>query len=555
MVRFASVMILSGMLAVTVTEAAGQASQIYTREAIEAQRPERLGTPTDQDATIAVPEAPQTPVPEGGPQFQLNGLAMEGSSVYDAARLDALMADLIGKPIDFAGLRAVTDRIERLYRTDGYLAVRAVIPAQRIADGVVRVVIVEGKVSALELRGDLGRSEPEVRRLLEKLVGQQPLQVSFAERQLLLARDLPGISLLAALRPKPSDVPGELVLLVEGALTPLDGFVSLSNFASEFAGPYVFTAGGGVNSVLFAGDRLEAIALTALDVGEELLGQIAYEAPLGIDGMRFRIEGSNAVSETGAELTPLDIDYRSQTLRASIGYDVIRSRSRTATIGGGLEAIHQESNSLIPAIEIDEDLRVLFGEARLIENNVLGGRLDASTELRFGLDILGANSEGDPNLTGPIDTDPQFVSAQFDFDYLRPLPAGFAMRARVQSQVSSGDLPTYERFSLGNYTIGRGFDPGALAGDHGVGLSLTLSYALDLPQVPFVASPEAFGFFDTGRVWLDGENRGLSSVGLGARWQMFEQIDAEVFVAVPVDDSDVIDSDDVSGLFRVTTFF
>lgn len=554
MARTAWLVVLSGALALTATGAAGQASQIYTREVIEAQRPER-GPSVDDGAALSVPDQPRDQVAAGGPQFQLNGLAIEGSSVYGLAELDALVADLIGKPIDFAGLRAVTDRIEQLYRADGYLAVRAVIPAQRIQGGTVRVVIVEGSVSELVLRGELGRAEAEVRRLLEPLVGAKPLNSADAERALLLARDVPGVSLLAALRPKPSDTPGELVLLVEAALTPLDGFVSFSNFASEFAGPYIFTAGGGANSVVFSGDRLELVALTALDKGEQLLGQLAYEVPLGVDGLRFRIQGSNVVSETGSILQPLDIDYRSQVLRATIGYDVIRSRARTVTVAAGFEAIHQESNAAVRAIEIDEDLRVPFFSARIIENDFFGARLDAGTELRFGIDAFGANEEGDPNLTGLGDTDPQFVSAAFDVDYRRALPAGFSLQSRVLGQVSTGDLPTYERFSLGNYTIGRGYEPGALAGDHGVGLSLTLSYGFDIPELSWVTTPEAFGFFDIGRVWNDGEGDGLSSVGLGARWQMFDQVDAEVFVAVPVQSADIVDDDDVSGLFRVTTFF
>ncbi|MEM9145365.1 MAG: ShlB/FhaC/HecB family hemolysin secretion/activation protein [Pseudomonadota bacterium] len=554
MARQLSGAFLCGVLALVAGDAVGQASSIYTREVIEAQRPDRFGQQA-ADPGLAVPEAPLPDVATGGPQFQLNTLAIEGSSVYDAARLEALVADLVGKPIDFAGLKGATDRIERLYRDDGYLAVRAVIPAQRIEGGIVRVVIVEGTVAELQLRGELGRAEPQVRALLEPLVGAKPLRITDAERQLLLARDVPGISLLAALRPKPSDIPGQLVLLVEGALTPLDGFVSLSNFASDFAGPYVFTAGGGANSVAFSGDRLELVALTALDIGEQLLGQLTYQVPLAVDGLRLRVEGSNTVSETGDILEPLDIDYRSQVLRAGLEYDVIRSRARTVTVGGGFEAIHQESNAAISAIAIDEDLRVLYGQARLIEADLFGGRFDGSTELRFGVDAFGANEEGDPNLTGLGDTDPQFFSAAFDLNYIRPLPAGFSVQGRVLAQVSSGDLPTYERFSLGNYTIGRGYEPGALAGDNGIAGSLTLSYGLDLPQLPWVTTPEVFGFLDVGQVWNDGEGDGLSSLGFGARWQMFEQLDAEVFVAVPVDSSDIVEDDDVGGLFRVTTFF
>ena len=535
---------------------AAQTPQAFPREVLEPQVPRPPRPEAQPGLQVTPPPVPGAPA-AGGPSFVLEGLDIEGSSVYDPATLEALVADRIGQPVDFAGLRAITDRIEALYRDDGYLAVRAVIPAQRIAGGRGRVEIIEAAVREVVIQGELGRAEAEVRRILSRLVDLKPLRSADTERQLLLARDLPGVSLLAALRPREGEAPGELVLLVEGALTPVEGFVSFSNFASDFAGPFVATLGGSVNSLAFSGDRLQLVGLAALDPGEELLGQFTYDVPLVIDGLRLRVSASNSVSETGAELEPLDIDYRSEIIRAGLEYQLIRSRARSVSVGGGLEYVHQESNALIEAIAVDEDLRVLFLGADIVESDVFGGTLDAGVEMRHGLDALGANERGDPNLTGVGDTDPQFVSAGFDVFYGRALPAGFSLQSQVTAQVSSGELPTFERFSLGNYTLGRGFDPGAVSGDHGVAGGLTLNYALDLAELSFVTAPSLFAFAEGGRVWNDGaaDSLGLASVGAGARWQLFERVDVEAFVAVPVESSDGVDEDDVQGLFRVTTFF
>lgn len=547
---------LASAVAAVPAAAIAQTPQPFPREILEPQVPEQPRPEVQEGLAVTPPPAPEAP-PPGGPTFVLEGLDIRGSSVYDAATLEALVADRIGEPVDFAGLRSITDRIEALYREDGFLAVRAVIPAQRIAEGRVRVEIIEAAIRDVVIRGELGRAEPEVRRILAELVDRKPLRSADTERQLLLARDLPGVSLLAALRPREGEAPGELVLLVEGALTPVEGFVSFSNFASEFAGPFVATLGGSVNSLAFSGDRLQAVGLAALDPGEELLGQLTYDVPLVLDGLRLRVSASNSVSETGGELEPLDIDYRSEIIRAGLEYQLIRSRARTVSVGGGLEYVHQESNALIEAIAVDEDLRVLFFEAGVVESDVVGGTLDAGVEVRHGLDALGANERGDDNLTGIGDTNPQFVAAGFDLFYGRALPAGFSLQSQVAAQVSSGSLPTFERFSLGNYTIGRGFDPGSVTGDHGVAASVTLSYAFDIPEIPNVSGTEVFSFVDTGRVFSEGidSSAGLTSWGLGARWQLFEQVSAEVFVAVPVQASDIVADDNPSGLFRVTTFF
>ncbi len=533
-----------------------QTPQAFPREVLEPQVPQQPRPQVQEGLQVTPPPVAEAPA-AGGPTFTLEGLDVQGSTVYGAADFDALVADSIGQPVDFAGLRTITDRIEALYRDDGFLAVRAVVPAQRIAGGRVRIEVIEASVREVVIQGELGRAEPEVRRILSQLIDRKPLSSVDTERQLLLARDLPGVSLLAALRPRGNEAPGELVLLVEGALTAVDGFLSFSNFASDFAGPFVATLGGSVNSLAFSGDRLQLVGLAALDPGEELLGQLIYDVPLVVDGLRLRVSASNSISESGAELEPLDIDYRSEIIRAGLEYQLIRSRARTVSVGGGLEYVHQESNALIEAIEVDEDLRVLFFEAGLVESDVFGGTLDAGVEVRHGLNVLGANERGDDNLTGVGDTNPQFVSAGFDFLYGRALPAGFSLQSELSAQVSSGSLPTFERFSLGNYTIGRGFDPGSLTGDHGVAASVTISYALDLPEIPNVSGTELFSFVDTGRVFSEGlsGSAGLTSWGAGARWQLFEQVSAEVFLAVPVQASDIVQDDNPSGLFRVTAFF
>ncbi|MGF1445042.1 MAG: ShlB/FhaC/HecB family hemolysin secretion/activation protein [Pikeienuella sp.] len=486
----------------------------------------------------------------------LQGVAFVGATAYDEARLRELIADKLGRPVDFGGLREITDRIEALYRADGFLAVRAVIPAQRIQSGVVQIRIIEAQIADVVVRGDLGRAEPEVRALLEPLIGQRPLSAAAAERALLLARDLPGVNLLAALRARQGETPGELVLLVEGTLAAVDGFASVSNLASEFSGPTAFTAGAAVNSAFLSGDRLEAVGLTSLDIGEQVLGQFSYDFPTGIAGLRGVVEGSITYSETGGPLSELDLTYRSQIVRVGGEYTIIRSRARTVTAEGGLEVIHQTSDALFDPIEIDEDLRVFYAGGRVIEADLAGGLLDARLGLRVGVEALGASSEGDPGLTRGPQTDPSFVSAQFNADYRRALPLGLVLTGRASGQASTGNLPSLETFSLGNYTIGRGFDPGSLTGDHGLAASLELAYPLAILEIAPIAAPEAFGFVDTGRVWNDGGvDAGLTSLGAGARWQVFDRVSAEVFVAVPVQSSDLVQDDDIRGLFRLTTFF
>jgi hemolysin activation/secretion protein len=77
----------------------------------------------------------------------------------------------------------------------------------------------------------------------------------------------------------------------------------------------------------------------------------------------------------------------------------------------------------------------------------------------------------------------------------RPLPdIAFSLSPRVQ--LSDDALFAYEEFSAGNYTAGRGYDPGALVGDSGFGFQSELRYGSGNPQARDGFAFQPYAFFD-----------------------------------------------------------
>lgn len=541
-----------GLLLILTAEAAAQTTTVFPREVVRPEVPD-FDRP-EAGPALAVPVEEEAPV-ASGPSFVLDGVRFTGASVYDEAELQAVAAPWIGQPAQFSDLRALADAVEARYRQDGYLATRAIIAAQEIEGGVLDIRIVEGVIEAIALRGELGRAEPKVRDLLAPLVGLKPLRWTEAERRLLLARDLPGVSLLASLRAAGTGTEGGLVLVVDAGHDPWDAFLSASNYSAETAGEWIVTGGAAANSLLLPGDRLEGIGLVTPELGEQELALVTYEAPLFTDGLTFELSASATFSEPGGVLEPLDISYEAWTARAMAEYALLRTREWSAWVSAGLDATWQDSGSDVgPGLDIDEELRVAFLGGRLVTREILGGVTDARIELRAGLDALGASEKGDAELS-PAGSDPQFQSARANVRYDRLLTPDLSLTGKVAGQIGSEDLPSLELFSLGNYTIGRGFDPGAATGDSGVAGSLELGHRIDLPFEERVSEPEIFGFVEGGHVWRSGEEDGLASVGLGARARLFDQVDVEATVAVPLADPEFSDDDDVRLLFRALSLF
>ncbi len=94
----------------------------------------------------------------------------------------------------------IRDRAARIIFDNGVLA-RVEIPEQRIAGGALVLEVIEAQVVNVRVRGDVGPAQAAVERYAEKLRGMKPFDMAKAQRYLLLASDVPGLRVRAAVRP------------------------------------------------------------------------------------------------------------------------------------------------------------------------------------------------------------------------------------------------------------------------------------------------------------------------------------------------------------------
>ena len=82
---------------------------------------------------------------------------------------------------------------------------------------------------------------------------------------------------------------------------------------------------------------------------------------------------------------------------------------------------------------------------------------------------------------------------------------------------------TYEEFSGGNFTVGRGYDPGSITDDSGVGVTAEVRVGTIVPSRRNSFAIQPFAFFDAAWVWNEDSGfaglnpQKLSSFGGGAR--------------------------------------
>src|SRR5450432_431676 len=126
------------------------------------------------------------------PLFLLRGISLTGAHAIPRDRIMKAYQPYLGKKVSQADLAAIAATVSDLYRTAGFHLSRAIVPPQDIADGRVRLRVIEGSITEVVLTGD-GAGQFGIRQMLDPVVAETPSQLPTLERQLLLINGRPGV--------------------------------------------------------------------------------------------------------------------------------------------------------------------------------------------------------------------------------------------------------------------------------------------------------------------------------------------------------------------------
>lgn len=480
-----------------------------------------------------------------------------------APELQALLADVATPPEgeqSIAVVCSIRDRANELLGAAGYIAL-AQIPAQEVRGGTLRLQIVTAKIVEVRLIGDLGPFRGEIERRVQLLRGLDPLNRRDAERILLLTGDIPGVDVALALSPagtKPGEVIGTLTVDTRRLLV----LANVQNFGSPQLGPWVASIRSEAYGLTGLADRTYFSYSNSIDWDEIRVAQAGHDFALNDNGLRFQAAGSVAFSRP--DIRDLDLRSRSAIISAELNQLLVRSVPAQLRAGLGLEVLNQRTRIFQNDIAVPftrDKLRVLYGrlngQLNLSGPDGSSASLTGYAEVRKGTGLFGASRRGevaDQYSPSRFDGNPKATVIRgeviADFRARRLVSLGIS----AFGQWANDPLLNLEEFSLGNYTYGRGYDPGSNGGDRAV--AFRVEPRLRLPLKTRVGV-ELTGFYDWVRLYnLDPgsteDNRLLRSVGGGMRVTVpgFAAIDA--FYAKPLDRSLSSDTRRPKGRFMVS---
>ena len=440
----------------------------------------------------------------------------------------------------------IRDQANAALRRARYVAT-VQIPSQRLDGGPLRLEVVTAHIVETRVRGDAGPYEKLIEQRIKTLQSLDPLNEADAERLLLLADDVPGLDVRLALQPA-GRAPGEVIgeLTVDYRRFSVIG--NLQNYNSRQLGRRTAYARAEAYGLTGLGDLTYLAGSTTWDFDEQKIVQLGHEMLLDQTGTALALRATFADSRP--DLPTLDLRTKSWILNAEVTQPLLRSLYDNFYAGIGFERLDQRTklgggpggSAPLNLDRISTVYTRFAGASRRLrfdgtEATAFGGFV----EFRKGLDVFNATKTGVITKAGYApsrfegDAKAWVIRGQFDAKFgWGPI---FELGGQVRGQWTNQPLLNYDEFSIGNLTVGRGYDPGANTGDKAYSTSVELR--ANLPTGRKVAT-QLYGFYDGIRLWnLDAntteKDRRLESVGGGVRFTLPGAARLDLTYAHPLD--------------------
>lgn len=511
------------------------------------------GNPLDQ---LPLP-TPQAPLPRTQVEVQQpNGASgrlgqvvtptrfdIEGVAALPFADVAALFAPLAGQSVQVARLVQAAQQASELYKKHGHPLAFVYVPEQSFAEGVVRVVAVEGYIANVRIEGDAGPSEERLRAMAAALQAERPLRQATFERVSQLLARLPGLTVRATAA-LPASTDGATTLVLQVKRQAYD--VSLGADLRQPSPRAVLT--GVLNDPFMAGGQLNALTLLGNPKQEALLST-SYTQLVGADGTAVKASYTHYRGYPDENMERgVRIERRNTNQRAelSASHPLLLSAQRSLTLSGGFYAVNNLDAYHVPltGTRLDDDTRVraLFAQLAYVGATATRSR-SANLMLAQGIRGLGALAQQRSNVQGAAGINPaklDFTRLSVDLSQRNRFANQWGAALSLGAQHSPHSLAASERISFGNQRFGRGYSAGDAAGDSGWGVGAELNRLFKFEAGNWLKQFEPYVLLEAAQVSMKKglpAPRRLRSVALGARLSDGKHYHLDLAVAKPTGDA------------------
>jgi hemolysin activation/secretion protein len=166
-----------------------------------------------------------------GPRFTVENYQIDGNSILSPATMAMILTNIdgaYGTNVSLDGIRAVASALQSAYRARGFVTVDVALPPQKLTNATVKIQVIEGRLMAIDVKGNYYYSSDNVMRALPSLHTNMLLNGRIFEAELDRANANQNRQISPVIEPGPDPGTSELVLNVQDRL-PLHAKVDLDN--------------------------------------------------------------------------------------------------------------------------------------------------------------------------------------------------------------------------------------------------------------------------------------------------------------------------------------
>lgn len=472
-------------------------------------------------------------------QFKLNEVHIENNTVIETSELMKLVDYRIGKMVTINDLISSANDMTDYYQARGYLSTIAYLPPQKVQNGVVTIVILEGKYGKVDLTGNKWAK----RNFLDKTYLKDN---NIEEGKVLnvndLRRALQTVNATTYLKGnveladnEESEEFSDITLNVKDRF-PIDIDLRYDNQGRDLIGSQRGVIYAGMYNLTGRGDQLLGTAtLSSRAVGAGGF----YSIPIAKNETKLNLGYSYSHVKLGKEFKNLDITGSSNDY--FIGVSRRLAKGDDYRLYGDLTFDMRDSKTNIGLLDYSEKYKTRALKATLTDvKDDFYGKWLFNGGVGVGIPLFDATD----NMKNRAFASNNFVKLTANVARMQILPKNSLGIFQLNGQYSNRALFPSEKMQFGGISTVRGFEEGYYIGDYG----LTSSIEFRTP-VPFLRNilPEKYhfiddsiklaGFYDFG--WLGNRFSGdsttyLMSVGPGVVVKLTRYISGNFYWGFPI---------------------
>ncbi len=478
----------------------------------------------------------------------LKSIDFSGNKKYPEEKLLGYFKDLINKDVTFTDLTNASLQVQSLYRQNGFITTRVIIPKQDFLKGDIKVAVIESYLEDIVITGGTEGTREYIKYMTSNVLNNNLRKKIFnfndLERQLLLIKKS-SIGQLSSTLSRGSRL-GTSLLTINIDPDPYKFSAFSDTDISNNLGDYVVGLKSSYTTKNNKPLKIGTSAKYAFPIPDGLTSGIIFlEKPIFKNGLTlnsiyaysstktkdlFPLTSGESINKGSSEYISLGISYPFILKRnAEIGFDI------TTTIQNSHQDLYQD-NSFSNNVSTDRIRAVRMGlnARRSLKRSYNTARFTYSQGFEGWEDTL-TSAQQKSNL----DSKPNFSTYKLDLSRQQYLgESGLTLEFNASGQIASTPLPTPEKFSFGGPDYGRGFANSHIFGDSGWSSSVQLSKNIYSKKGRSI-SP--FVWYDYGSIDnLTGETpeKSASTYGIGIGGNLNNETTYEFSVAVPgLDDS------------------